>query len=455
MYQHTSNTDINAFVASVSDDFAKNYYIKPKYFDRYEVKRGLRNADGTGVMAGVTKIANVYGYTIVDAEKIPTPGQLIYRGIDIQDLINGFVSEDRFGFEEVAYLLLFGSLPTQEQLSEFNRIIAELRVLPENFTEDMIIKNPSRSVMNKLARSVLALYTYDDNADDTSIENMLRQSLELIARMPTIAAHAYSVKRHYFDNDSLFLHRPRDDMSIAENILYSIRKDTKFTQEEARLLDLCMVLHAEHGGGNNSAFACRVLSSTGTDTYSAISAAIGSLKGPKHGGANKKVMEMFRHIEAGVSNWNDDEEIKDYLKKILSGEVGDGSGLIYGMGHAIYTLSDPRAVLLKKFARSIAETKGMLHELELREAVERLTPEVMQEITGEERIMCANVDLYSGLVYQMLDIPEDMYTPLFAVSRIVGWCAHRIEEIMCNRIIRPAYKAVAKNAEYVPMSLRK
>lgn len=454
MYQHTSSTDVGAFVDGQKEEFFRRNYIKPEYFDRYEVKRGLRNADGTGVMAGVTLVGNVYGYSIVDLERVPEHGRLIYRGINVETLIENFVKEDRFGFEEVAYLLLFGALPDHSQLDEFTRVIADLRVLPENFTEDMILRVPSHNIMNTLARCVLALYSYDEGADDTSIEKMLCQSMELIARLPTIAAHAYSVKRHYYDGDSLYLHRPREDMSIAENFLYAIRKDTKFTKEEARLLDLCMILHAEHGGGNNSAFACRVLSSTGTDTYSAISAAIGSLKGPRHGGANSKVMEMFSHIERDVKNWKSDDEVAAYLKKIINKQAGDGSGLIYGMGHAIYTLSDPRARLLKDFARNIAEEKGMLDELELFESVERLTPQVFHEERGDDKVISANVDMYSGLVYKMLGIPEDLFTPLFAISRIVGWCAHRIEESMAGRIIRPAYKAVAKQAEYVPIAER-
>lgn len=446
--------DVNAFVESLVADYTIANYIKPEYFERYEVKRGLRNADGTGVMAGVTLIGNVYGYTIQDAEKIPQEGRLIYRGINIEQLISGFVSEDRFGFEEVAYLLIFGSLPTRAQLDKFDSIIKHLRYLPDGFTEDMIIKAPSPNIMNKLARSVLALYSYDPNPDDTSVSNLLRQSLELISRLPTIAAHAYAVKRHYYDNQSLVLHRPNDNMSIAENFLHAIRMDSKFTKEEARLLDLCLILHAEHGGGNNSAFACRVLSSTGTDTYSAIAAAIGSLKGPRHGGANQKVMEMFSCIERDVKDWTDDDEVASYLRKIINKEAGDGSGLIYGMGHAIYTLSDPRAKLLKRFARSIAEKKGMTEELDLFETVERLTPEIFKSERGDDKPICANVDMYSGLVYKMLGVPEDLFTPLFAVARIVGWCAHRMEEVAAARIIRPAYKAVDKNTVYIPIDKR-
>ena len=324
------------------------------------------------------------------------------------------------------------------------------------FTEDMIIKAPSHDVMNKLARSVLALYSYDPAPDDNSLPNELRQALQLIARCPTIVAHAFAVKRHYFDNDSLYLHRPQPNLSVAENFLYSLRHDNQYTEDEAKLLDLCLVLHMEHGGGNNSAFACRVLSSSGTDIYSAIAAAVGSLKGPRHGGANKKVMEMFGYIEENVKDWRDDDEVRAYLAKLIRKETGDRSGLIYGMGHAIYTLSDPRAVLLKKFARSVAAKKGMLEEFELCETVERLTPGVFAQEKGETKVICANVDMYSGLVYKMMGIPPELYTPLFAIARMVGWCAHRIEEVYNpgNRIIRPAYKAVAPSRPFVPLEQR-
>ena len=320
----------------------------------------------------------------------------------------------------------------------------------------MIIKAPSPDVMNKLARSVLALYSYDDNPDDLSLANQLRQAVGLIARVPTIVAHAFAVKRHYYDNESLYLHRPQEGLSVAENFLYSVRHDNQYTAEEARLLDLCLVLHAEHGGGNNSAFTCRVLSSSGTDFYSAIAAAVGSLKGPRHGGANKKVMEMFGGLEADVKDWADDDAVRDYLARLLRKEAGDRSGLIYGIGHAIYTLSDPRAVVLKRFARKLAESKGMLEEFELFERVERLAPEVLLSVKGEEKVVCANVDFYSGLVYKMMGIPMELYTPLFAVARMVGWCAHRIEEVYQpgNRIIRPAYKAVAPMRTFVPLDQR-
>ena len=444
------------FIKSLCGEFQKHNQIDGAYYEKWDVKRGLRNADGTGVMAGVTQIGNVLGYYVQDGERNPMEGKLIYRGIDVADLISGFMSEDRFGFEETAYLLLFGALPTGEQLDMFKHALTAHQDLPNMFTEDMILRAPSPDVMNKLSRAVLSLYSYDDAPEDRSLESELGKAIALISRVPLIVAHAYSAKRHYYDNESLYLHRPQPGLSMAENFLWSVRHDNQFTQEEARLLDLCLVLHAEHGGGNNSAFACRVLSSSGTDLYSAISAAVGSLKGPRHGGANKKVMEMFSYIERDVKDWTDDNELKAYLSKIIRKETGDGSGLIYGMGHAIYTLSDPRAVLLKKFAKNLAATKGMLAEFELFEAVERLTPEVFLKEKGDSKVVCANVDMYSGLVYKMMGIPQELYTPLFAVARMVGWCAHRIEEVYNpgNKIIRPAYKAVAPSRPFVPLNQR-
>ncbi len=445
-----------SFLQSICAQYAVQHQVSPSLYEKYGVKRGLRNADGTGVMAGITQIGNVRGYYIEDGERVPMDGQLIYRGIDVRELIHGFVSEGRFGYEESAYLLLFGSLPTREQLHTFCDLLAHYRSLPPGFTEDMILKAPSRDVMNKLARSTLALYSYDHDPENNELDAELFQAIQLIARYPVIVAHAFACKRHYFDNESLYLHRPQEGLSVAENFLYSVRHDNQFTEDEAHLLDLCLVLHMEHGGGNNSAFACRVLSSSGTDIYSAIAAAVGSLKGPRHGGANKKVMEMFGYIEREVSRWDDDEELSAYLEKLLRGEAGDRSGLIYGMGHAIYTLSDPRAVLLKQFARKVAEKKGMLEEFELFEAVERLTPQVFQRVTGQSKVMCANVDLYSGLVYKMMDIPAELYTPLFAIARIVGWCAHRVEEVFntSGRIIRPAYKAISPKRSFVPLEQR-
>ena len=419
------------------------------------IKRGLRNDDGTGVMVGCTKIGNVLGYHVVDGEREPMEGRLIYRGYELTDLVNAYVREKRFGFTEVAYLLLFGHLPDQNRYHMFRSLLDESTSLPENFTEDMILKNPSHDIMNKLGRSVLALYSNDPNPDDLSVENMMRQSIELIARFPVIAAYAYVVKRHYFENDSLYLHRPVPELSAAENILRMIRPDKQYTLEEARVLDLCLVCHAEHGGGNNSTFSCRCVASTGTDTYSAIAAAVGSLKGPKHGGANRAVLRQFEEIKNNVRDWSDEEEVAAYVKRILKGEVSDHTGLVYGMGHAVYTLSDPRAVILKDGARKLAEEKGMLNELNLMETVERVAPVAFAEVTGKEKIMCANVDMYSGLIYQMLGIPADLFTPLFAVARVTGWCAHRMEEVLTGgRIYRPAYKPLIRHKDYVPMSER-
>ena len=356
----------------------------------------------------------------------------------------------------VAFLLLFGKLPTKEELVQFNTLVHELMPLPENFTEDMILKNPSHSIMNKLGRSVLALYSSDPDPDNLALENLIRQSVSLIARFPVIVSHAYVVKRHYFDNKSLFLHRPVPELSNAENILRMIRPFQNYTEEEARLLDFCLVCHADHGGGNNSTFTCRSVSSTGSDTYSAIAAAVGSLKGPLHGGANLKVMAQLEDIKRNVRVWVDDDELSAYLRKILRKEVGDGSGLIYGMGHAVYTLSDPRTVILKEKARDVARVKGYLPEMQLLESIERLTPKLFAEQTGKEKIMCANVDMYSGFIYKMLDIPPELYTPLFAVARISGWCAHRIEQIINDgRIYRPAFKSVVTHKHYVPLSERK
>ena len=444
-----------SFIHNLCEELQNSTTFDISTRDNVDIKRGLRNADGTGVMAGCTKIGSVQGYAIIDGEKAPMEGRLIYRGYDIMQLISGFTREKRFGFEEVAYLLLFGRLPSQSDYTAFRQLLSDNMALPQGFTEDMILKAPSNNIMNKLARSVLALYSYDDNPDSTELSNMLRQSILLLAQFPMIVAHAYAAKVHYYDAGSLVLHWPLPGYSIAENFLHSIRRDSKFSEEEARLLDLCLVLHAEHGGGNNSAFTCRVLSSSGTDTYSAIAAAVGSLKGPKHGGANQRVSAMFEQIKQTVSDWEDDDEITACLEKILRGEAGDGSGLIYGMGHAIYTKSDPRALVLKHSARSLAEKTGLLKELELLESIERLTPEVFHRVTGSDKVMCANVDFYSGLVYRMLNIPEELFTPLFAIARITGWCAHRIEEVMTGgRIIRPAYKSLNQSRTYVPMAKR-
>ena len=425
-------------------------------FKKYDVKKGLRNDDGTGVVAGLTSVGSVIGYDIVDGKKTPIHGQLRYRGYSLENIGHECEKEKRFGFEEVAYLLLFGQLPNKEALKNFSKLIGHLRPLPNGFAEDMIMKAPSENIMNKLARSVLASYSYDSNPDDITAGNIIRQSIELIARLPVMAAYGYQAKRHYYDGLSLIMHTPQKELSTAENLLYLIRPDNKYTKEEAEMLDVLLMIHAEHGGGNNSAFTTRVVSSSGTDTYSAIAAAIGSLKGPKHGGANAKVMAMMENIKENVSDWEDREEVEAYLGKILRKEAFDGSGLIYGMGHAIYTMSDPRAVLLKERAGKLAAKKSKFNkEYKLYNLIEELTPRVFAEIKGSDKPMCANVDMYSGFVYKMLGIPEEMYTPLFAISRVVGWSAHRLEEVLgCSRIIRPAYKSIVTNKEYVNLKER-
>ena len=449
--------EASEFVEKYTGNIIANNKIDKSTYTKYNVKRGLRNKDGTGVITGITHIGDVEGYKIIDGEKVPVDGQLYYRGYKLTELVNGFLSENRFGFEETIYLLLFGTLPTEGELREFRAVLGDCRPLPNGFTEDMILTAPSRDIMNKLARSTLALYSYDPSPDPETgnVAKELNQALHLIARFPVIVANALAAKRHYIDGQSLIIHRPNPELSTADNFLYTVRHDNNFTKEEAQILDLCLVIHAEHGGGNNSAFACRVLSSSGTDIYSSIAAAVGSLKGPRHGGANKKVMEMFSFIENEVPNWEDEVALTSYLEKILRKEAADRSGLIYGMGHAIYTLSDPRAVLLKNLAGKLAETKGMTREYDLYQRVEKITPQIFTKITGTEKVMCANVDMYSGFVYKMLGIPEELYTPIFAISRVVGWCSHRLEEVFSdNKIIRPAYKALSPDVQYIKMEDR-
>lgn len=437
-------------LSSLCNELEKNNFINSKDYERYQVKRGLRNSDGTGVMAGLTRICSVEGYYISDGELVPKDGKLSYRGYDIRDLVNDCIKNDRFGYEEVVWLLLFGNLPTANQLLSLREVIAECRALPDEFVEDVIMKHASKDIMNKMARCVLSLYSFDENPDDTSIANVLRQSLQLIAQMPTIMNSAYQVKRRSFYNKTMFLHPINKEQTTAEYILNQLRVDKKFSREEAKLLDICLMLHADHGGGNNSTFSTRVLTSSGTDTYSAITAGFGSLKGPRHGGANIKVTHMMQDIMENVPDSTDENQVKDYLVKILKKEAGDGSGLIYGMGHAVYTLSDPRAVILKDSARKLAFEAGFEKEFKTLENVEKLTPQVFAEVKGDDKAMCANVDLYSGLVYKVLRIPEDLFTPLFATARIAGWCAHRLEELISGgRIMRPAYKSVSHPRIYV------
>lgn len=433
----------------------KQNRIPMELYAKYSVKRGLRNEDGSGVLVGLTEIGDVHGYIFDEGEKIPDEGRLIYRGINIVDLVNGFQRESRSGFEEVCYLLLFGELPTKQQLEQLNALLGSSRTLPESFTEDMILKAPSRDVMNKLARSVLVAYSYDPNPDDLSVKNVLRQSIELIARLPTMAAYGYQAKRHYFDGQSLHIHNPRKELNTAENLLHMIRADSKYSRLEAETLDLALVLHAEHGGGNNSTFTIHVVTSTGTDTYSAVAAAIGSLKGPLHGGANLKVMEMMENIKAGVKDWKDEQEVRAYLGKIVRKDAYDRTGLIYGIGHAVYTLSDPRAILLQEKAADLAVEKSLEEEFGLYRLVGRLAPEVLKKEKNSSKVVAANVDFYSGFVYQMLNIPTELYTPIFCIARIAGWAAHRIEELISGaRIIRPAYRNVLKNRTYMPVDKR-
>lgn len=442
-------------ISNLCSEINKNNSICKEDFSRYHVKKGLRNEDGTGVMAGLTRICSVEGYYILDGELVAKEGKLSYRGYDINQIINSCVEENRFGFEEIIWLLLLGDLPNNDQLTSLQEVLAACRELPADFTEDMIMKNNSRDIMHKMAHCIMSLYSYDDNPDDISIPNVLRQSLQLIAQVPTIMSASYQVKRRNYYGKSMFLHPINKDLTTAEYILNQIRSNKKFTDEEAKLLDIMLMLHADHGGGNNSTFSTRVLTSSGTDTYSAITAGFGSLKGPRHGGANISAAKMMNEIIENVSDPTDEGQVKDYLVKILNKEAGDGLGLIYGMGHAVYTVSDPRAVILKRNARELAYKAGYEKEFLTLENVEKITPGLLREVKGNNAEICANVDLYSGLVYKVLGIPEDLYTPLFASARIVGWCAHRIEELLTsNKIVRPAYKSVSGSRDYVSLSKR-
>ena len=429
--------------------------IDPALYERYNVKRGLRNADGTGVLVGLTEVGEVMSYIVDDVERVPIEGRLFYQGIEISDLVSGFFEKKRFGFEETAYLLLFGELPTTGEQENFEKLLAELRPLPSGFTEDMILKAPSPDIMNKLARSVLALYPYDDDADSIDIRNVLRQCIELIARFPVLTAYAYMARRHYVDKESLFLHAPLPEYNTAQNILHMIRPDGLFSELEARILDLALVLHAEHGGGNNSSFVTHCVSSSGSDTYSVIAAAIGSLKGPQHGGASNKAYAMMQELKGEVKNWRNEMEICGYLTKILNKEAYDRSGLIYGIGHAVYTVSDPRTKLLRDYARMLAFEAGREDEYELYTLTERLAPEVFSRVKKNDKIVSANVDFYAGFIYSMLKIPPELFTPIFACARIAGWSAHRIEELVSGgRIMRPAYKCVQNRRRYVPVESR-
>ena len=434
---------------------SENSIIDPALYQKYHVKRGLRKSDGTGVVAGITKICNVHGYVINEGEVEPIPGQLIYRGYNINDLVQNVEEEDRFGFEETVYLLLFGKLPTKKELDNFCTFLSLSRELPNGFVEDMILKAPSKNIMNKLSRSVLALYSYDEECENKSLENEMRTAVSLIAKLPVIMSNAYQVKRRVFDNQSMIMHPINYEENTAQSILSLLRPDRKYTKDEAQMLDRLLMLQAEHGGGNNSTFTCRVLTSSGTDPYSAYSSAICALKGPRHGGANIQVINMLDNFKANIKNWEDESEVADYMRKTIRKETNDRSGLIYGMGHAVYTVSDPRAVILKKKAFELAKGREIEAEFRLLETIERLTPEIFKEVKGSDKAMCANVDMYSGLVYRMLGIPDELFTPLFAVARMAGWAAHRMEEVLTgSRIIRPAYKSIAKELEYVKLADR-
>ena len=433
-----------------------NNKIDGNLYDLHHVNQGLRDEKGKGVLTGLTEISEIVAKVVEDGLEKETPGQLYYRGINIEDLAKGFVQENRFGFEETTYLLIFGQLPSVKELENFCYILSQYRELPTGFVRDIIMKAPSRDMMNTLARSVLTLFSYDDYASNTSIDNVLRQSLELIALFPLLAVYGYQTYCHYENDQSLYIHRPKPEYSTAENILHILRPDSKFTELEARILDIALVLHAEHGGGNNSTFTCHVVTSSGTDTYSAIAAALGSLRGPRHGGANLRVVGMFEDIKTHVKDWTNEEEIKAYLAKILDKEAYDHSGLVYGMGHAVYSISDPRAGILKKFVADLAKEKNRMEEFALYDAIERLAPAVIAQKRKMFKTVSANVDFYSGFVYEMLNLPKELFTPIFAIARIAGWSAHRLEEIInSGKIIRPAYRNVQPRGVYVPLQERK
>ncbi len=439
-------------LAKMSEEISQ---IHSDLYLKYDVKRGLRDISGKGVLAGLTEIGEIHSYDMVDDKMIPCEGHLFYRGLDIEHLVDGFVSEGRFGFDEITYLLLFGSLPTPKELEDFSTLLTSYRSLPTHFVRDVIMKAPSNDMMNTLARSVLTLYSYDEDADDITIPNVLRQSLQLIAIFPLLSVYAYQAYCHYYDGRSLYIHPPKPELSAAENILYTLRPDSKYSDFEAKVLDIALVLHMEHGGGNNSTFTNHVVTSTGTDTYSATAASLGSLKGPRHGGANLKVVQMVEDMKLHLTDWSNEEEISAYLTDLLNKKAFDKAGLIYGMGHAVYSLSDPRSNTFKGFVEGLSREKGRMDEFHLYSAIERLAPQIIAHERKIYKGVSANVDFYSGFVYSMLDLPLELYTPIFAMARIVGWSAHRIEELANNgKIIRPAYKSVATKSDYVPLKDR-
>ena len=448
-------TKLTPQLMSYVEKCSTNTTIDPELYAKFNVKRGLRDVDGKGVVAGLTEISEINAFLNCGESKIPCEGELYYRGVNIEDLVGGFLADNRFGFEETIYLLLFGSLPTKEELADFDTLLKRYRSLPKNFVRDVLMKASGKDMMNILARSVLTLYAYDDKADDTSIPNVLRQSLQLISELPLLAVYAYKSFEYYGKKKSLVIHQPKNDLSIAENILYMLRDDGKFSPLEAKILDLALVLHAEHGGGNNSTFTTHVVTSSGTDTYSVIAASLGSLKGPRHGGANAKVVEMIDNIKKNVKDYTDEEEIKSYLSKILNKEAFDGKGLIYGMGHAVYSLSDPRAKVFRGFVEKLSKEKGRTKDYLLCANIEKLAPELIANQRKIYKGVSANIDFYSGFIYNMLGLPRELFTPIFAISRIAGWSAHRMEELLLNgKIIRPAYQNISPRAKYIPIEER-
>lgn len=452
-----SNTfsEITPDILALSKYVTRANQIDPELYTKLDVKRGLRDINGKGVLAGLTEISEVQSKKEVDGVMVPCEGQLFYRGVNVEDIVKGFMVEKRFGYEETAYLLLFGNLPNPVELRDFKNLLATYRTLPTSFVRDIIMKAPSQDMMNTLARSVLTLYSYDDRADDISIPNVLRQCLQLISLFPMLSVYGYQAYRHYHDGQSLYIHSPKPELSTAENILHILRPDSSYTELEAKLLDLALVLHMEHGGGNNSSFTTHVVTSSGTDTYSVIAASLGSLKGPRHGGANIKVVKMFDDMKQHIKDWNDEEQVKNYLRALLNREAFDHAGLIYGMGHAVYSLSDPRANIFKSFVEQLAMAKNRVEEFKLYAMVERLAPVVIGEERRIYKGVSANVDFYSGFVYSMLDLPTELYTPIFAIARIVGWSAHRLEELTNNgKIIRPAYQSVSERRTYIPLHER-
>ena len=453
--QMNSYSDITPEILELAKMSEAASQINPELYPKYDVKRGLRDINGKGVLAGLTEIGEVEAYKTVDGKQIPCEGKLYYRGLDIEELVKGFVSEKRFGFEEITYLLLFGRLPDKKELADFSALLGSYRTLPTHFVRDIIMKAPSKDMMNTLARSVLTLYSYDDRGDDISIPNVLRQSLQLIALFPMLSVYGYQAYSHYHDGKSLYIHQPHPELSTAENILYTLRPDSSYTDFEAKVLDIALVLHMEHGGGNNSSFTTHVVSSSGTDTYSSVAASLGSLKGPRHGGANIKVVRMFEDMKEKVKDWKDEDEVGSYLRALLHKEAFDYAGLIYGMGHAVYSLSDPRANIFKSFVERLSKEKGREDEFALYSMVEQLAPKIIGDERKIYKGVSANVDFYSGFVYSMLDLPLELYTPIFAAARIVGWSAHRLEELKnVDKIIRPAYKALADHREYIPLEER-